>query len=182
MASNAALRLLASRIKSAAGVAEVASWFGFDYGAGDYHERYPCPVCVEVSASKKTLQVRNDGRTWVCYHCDASGDVIDWIAGRLDMTKGRAIATLASRMGMSADPASLLEYLRSELSSGKRSDLEHVSANASTSRAIRAAYWLWRSRNPDAEPRLVARAVGTFEALEQMAENGRPDAVERASR
>lgn len=135
------IRFMAERIKAAVYIPEAAGWFGFDYTNPDV--RHPCPSCVESSASKKTLQVFDEGRAWKCYHCDAGGDVISWIAARLGVRAGEAIGVLASRLGMNCDPEKLLEYLRSELAKPKLSELQETSKGDAVGRAVHKQFDAW---------------------------------------
>lgn len=102
---------LAARTKQACTMQDVASWFGYDY-AGD--QNHACPRCESVSSSRKTLRVYGTDR-WHCFHCDLGGDQIDWLAGKLRVTKGAAIKTLALRLGIDLDGGDLADVIRHQL-------------------------------------------------------------------
>lgn len=114
---------LAARAKQVCTVQDVAAWFGYNYFG---EENHPCPRCESVSSSRKTLRVYGEDR-WHCFHCDIGGDQIDWLAGKLRVTKGAAIRTLANRLGISLDGGDLADIVRHQLFPEKLAELRDSS-------------------------------------------------------
>lgn len=112
---------LAARAKEACTVIDVAAWFGYNYSETDNHA---CPRCESVSSSRKTLRVYGPDR-WHCFHCDAGGDQIDWLAGKLRVTKGGAIKTLALRLGIDLEGGELADIVRHQLFPQKLAELRN---------------------------------------------------------
>lgn len=134
------LAWLAREVKAHVSVSEAADWFGFEYRTG--LNRFVCPLCEGVSSSRKTLALYPDesGREdvrWYCFHCAEGGDVIDWIAARLGVTKGSAIHVLADRLGLDPTNAGSIGYLRTLLTSDRRAELAYAGTCARLVRAVK---------------------------------------------
>lgn len=160
---GATLAVMADRIKEEVDIVEAASWFGYDY---DAKGPFPCPLCHDVSRSRLVLKLYDEDarrgfkNRWYCFHCKIGGDVIDWVAARLDTRKGHAISTLADRLGFSGDPLSMLDWLRSELSAPRRRDLASESSQDDAARAVLSLTAEARRSGPIERLLIVDRLLG----------------------
>ncbi len=132
-AADHQLRYLASLVKARVGVPDVAARFGFDYSVTG---RLPCPACHEQSTTKQTVALYDDGARWHCFRCNDGGDVVNWLAARLDTSKRDAIHRLCSILCISPDDDSLVAYLKGTLTL-KSVDLASRGKVASALRELR---------------------------------------------
>lgn len=127
------LRYLASLVKAKVNVVDVAARFGFDYSAAG---RLPCPACHEQSTTKQTVGLYENASRWFCFRCSAGGDVVDWLAARLDTPKREAIRTLCSILLIGQSDSSLVAYLKGTLAR-PAADLAGAGLMLSTLREVR---------------------------------------------
>lgn len=134
------LAALAAQVKAKVTVAEAAGWFGYTYSG---RAKYPCPACEDLSKTREVLALYDDDARWHCFHCNVGGDVIDWFALRLSVRKGAAIEALADRLGIAADEAGFLDYIRSEVLTVRKQLTAGVEADR-RARAVLREYEGWR--------------------------------------
>lgn len=90
---------VAGLIKQRLDIVKAAIAYGFDYSRKEAN--HPCPACSKTSKSRATLHLYDD--RWHCFSCAVGGDVIDYIAHAEGLAKGKAIANLAARLGITDD-------------------------------------------------------------------------------
>lgn len=90
---------VAGLIKQRLDIVKAAIAYGFDYSRKEVN--HPCPACSKTSKSRATLHLYDD--RWHCFSCAVGGDVIDYIAHAEGFAKGKAIASLAARLGITDD-------------------------------------------------------------------------------
>ena len=83
-----------SRIKQTADILDVCERLGLNPNRSAF---ICCPMHGEKTPS---LKIYTDTDTWRCFGCGAYGDVIDLVAGTLNLTQGEAIKTMASWYGL----------------------------------------------------------------------------------
>lgn len=106
------LRYVATLIKQRVLVPDIAARFGFDYTVPG---RLPCPACHEESTTQKTVSLYDDGARWYCFRCNEGGDVISWLAARLDVAPSAAIHRLCGVVNLELDGDTMIAYLRGQL-------------------------------------------------------------------
>lgn len=137
------LSVLAEQIKDRVDVVMAAAGLGYDY-SGPVHANYPCPGCDEVSASKRTLHLYDDGERWWCFHCNTGGDVIDWLAMRLNVKKKDAINGMAARLGLSLNAADIFAYMEKDLEPSQKRTLAAEAGADLTARKVLSVFAAWR--------------------------------------
>lgn len=192
---DAPLSMVAARIKEVSTVVGVASWFGYDYSREG--ENHPCPRCESVSSSRKTLRVFGEHR-WHCFHCDDGGDEIDWLAGKLGVSKGLAIRTLAARLGISGEIGDVVELIKHRLFKDRVRSLASESVGDVEAREVLkqfrasrfgkridpkwAAAWIAALRMARSSGETVrARAVGAAKSMAKYCDD-QPPVIERSIR
>ena len=154
-------RRLAQAVKASATVVQVARWFGYDYSG---HGRFECPMCRSVSKSRKTLALFEDDRKWHCFHCNAGGDTISWIAAALDCSAGSALNILVARLGVDPDEVSIGAYLRAI--AAQREELATLAVATSIRRAVQREYWGWTYRTTMMEPAELVEWCAAWDDLD----------------
>lgn len=185
---DAPLSHIAEKIKEVSTVVGVASWFGYDYSMEGLN--FACPRCESVSSSRKTLRIYGEHR-WHCFHCDEGGDEIDWLAGKLGVSKGLAIRTLASRLGISGDIGDIVDLIKHRLFTDRVRVLASESVGDVEAREVLrlfrasrfgkridpkwAAAWIGALRMARADGETVrARAVGAAKAMAKYCDDAPP--------